>query len=909
MADTKRLNRSIVSPREQISKAVMEKLIPSNYNNVNETGKANTASVPSKLELMPFVRDGMRNNLDAENTFDVLPDMQFVADIVVSSILASKDLVTANVVIESEAEYIPSDLKAEMVKIVFDYFDKRHPLKTYLYDILIDTLYKTGSYAVAIIPETSVDKIINEVAVGNESYERGLQRISAAIKNSAKNGYIGDPNVSKPTANIGLEYYLNQADVVPAESKYTFTIGENGTAGSYIITDDPMAIVLPRLNEIKARSVRSGSAYKAGLESADLNITRLDKSVYKNRSYNHKVIEEIDAAENADRLTVGHPLVQHFPSASVIRVTIPGDVKRDIGALVVLDEFGYPVSEQSLISNPNTAWIFKEADSANLANAALTLGITQGDKDTWTYQRLISSYTELVEAKLITALKNGRYGDNIGIVKPDEVYRIMMARALSKKSTQILYVPAEQFVYFALDYDKHGIGRSLLERNKLLSTIRTAMMVATMQSAVMNAAREVDFNIELDPNDREPDKTIEDTRQKVIEQFAADIPYSGTPDDMMSYIARAGVVFSITGNEHYPSTKISRQTSRADYQLPDTDIVEMFAKQHYRGLLADPDVIMNPESIEFATQIVSKNILNAKRIALTQERISPHITHYVKTYLISDGLLLKELADKVRAYYDISTERELRAENDEGKKENTDATTEGNNDNLDTRKVEVSEEQLKKRKRVNKIVGVFIESLNASLPAPDWSMLNSQMEAFNDRAEALDKMLPHIVTDSMLIGTKYEQNADMLREIIKSYILRNWLRSNDVDKDLQAIVNADNIADTVQMIVADELHYAEAALRIATRLEKRRETLSKNLNVTDSSGNNGGFAQDSSSEEDSDDFGGGGFDDDMDFSDEDTGDEDDSVEDETGTEEETEESADDQDTTDDENDDDSKTLI
>ena len=51
----------------------------------------NKITSPGQHELMPLVRESMQRNLDAENVNEMLPDLDFVADIVVSGILSSKD--------------------------------------------------------------------------------------------------------------------------------------------------------------------------------------------------------------------------------------------------------------------------------------------------------------------------------------------------------------------------------------------------------------------------------------------------------------------------------------------------------------------------------------------------------------------------------------------------------------------------------------------------------------------------------------------------------------------------------------------------------------------------------------------------------------------------------------------------
>ncbi|MGK7530404.1 hypothetical protein, partial [Salmonella enterica] len=57
--------------------------------------------------------------------------------------------------------------------------------------------------------------------------------------------------------------------------------------------------------------------------------------------------------------------------------------------------------------------------------------------------------------------------------------RIMLARHLAKRHTQVIYIPAENLCYFATDFDEDGIGVSITERSYVISTVRMALLFAT----------------------------------------------------------------------------------------------------------------------------------------------------------------------------------------------------------------------------------------------------------------------------------------------------------------------------------------------------------------------------------------------------------------------------------------------
>lgn len=803
-----------LSRADQVSQAVVNKLIrPRHLSNVD--AKRNQARTPSQYELFPIVHDSMERINDADKIFDILPDLQQVAEIAISGILSSKDLVTTIVNYDCDADEIPLELRSALLKKVKDHFETVHPFKEYLHEIMYDVLFKTGSYAVAILPESSIDKLINGNG-GKVAIESLQSKVTGFL---SPYGILGNPNKDY-VQKVGLEAIYAQQELL---SNDNHIVKFNDSLPPMYVTDNPNVLSIHKLREAIAKK-KIASAYNSrsfGIESREGDPTPpnggnanqkpirgfdyKDDDVYKEGVYGLQAVVPIELPENIGRKSVGRPLIQHIPSESVIPVHVPGNMKHHIGYFIMLDETGNPIDRHSLLNN-SIAMNFLSGNGSSkvIQDVALNMGFGatpgNGVGDKWTIQRLRDTYADMVEAKLINALKNGTYGDGVAICRPQEAYQVMMARSLSKRATQMIYIPAEQFCYFALDYNDWGVGRSLLDRNKMLSTVRSAAMFATMSSMTLNACRNLVFNLELDPDDMEPEKTIEDAQHRIMEQFANQIPMRGNPDDIMAYMAKAGIAWSITGNEKYPSTKIEMRDDTPDYKLPDIDVTEALARQHYRGLMVDPDLIMNPQNIEFASQITSKDMINTKRICKTQERLSPLMSHYIKTIIYSDSFLKDELAKIAKDYL--------------------------GSDKNDEKDVE----------RVNRYLTLFVEKLKASLPPPDTSMLNSQSQNFEDYTTALDKWLDAWCSAENLAGTEYAENADAIKALIRNYVVRIWMRKNDIDKDLLDILDTDNIAESIVNMSSDNINVTERLVRFYKRYTSRLDTLAKNEDVVPTDG-------------------------------------------------------------------------
>lgn len=876
-----------------LNNAVLNKLHTPRNQSSRDTNKITS---PGQHELMPLVRESMQRNLDAENVNEMLPDLDFVADIVVSGILSSKDLITIAPIFAANTDKIDMELRAQLTAEVKEFFTTTYPLKNYMREIVNDTLFVTGSWGAAIIPESSVDAIINEGGkIGVENYAEKAKHLFAP------RGIIGDPNTSTDMNGFGFESLAFKPVMGRADNGgYRFTISGN-TEGisddkkitaTFNLTDNIDILKLPKVqNRVnKAAVERTYNSGRFGLERAMNDFEYYDRDVYKSKTFSMKAVEEIKPVESAGRRSIGHPLVQHIPSEAIIPIHTPGTFNSPVGFFIMLDEVGNPISRNSNLYNSTAmSWMMGNPTSQMISDAALGLGM--GDTKDWTMARLQDAFSELVEAKLITALKNGGGSEALNLVRPQQVYQIMLARALAKKGTQILYVPSEQFVYYAMDWTKEGIGRSRLDKGRIISGIRSAILMATMQATVLNATRNVKIDIELAPEDREPEKRIEKVQHLMMEQFANRIPFTGTPDDMLAYIKNAGIEFNITGNDYYPTTKVDVTDNSPDYKVPDKDLDESIAKRQYRQLGADPDLIITPQAIEFATQVTSKDLLTAKRYIQDQLALVPFMSHHIRTYIYSDPVLIDRLAEICEKYYeDLVKQRIAARKAEQAKAEAEAAGLDGEEMGVDTDAPEgnegeedegvVTDDQVgieifsegaptmiegiptggTLKEMVKKILSHFISHLEVSLPAPDTSSLNSQMQVMEEKIQGLDKILENWWADGMFADTELDGQESKIRMLVRSFVITQWLIENDVEPEMLSFLTKEDVGDIVTQLSSNMVDRSKIAMQIFKRFTGKMETLAKQMDM-EGGGDAGGFGGGDDGGFGDGDDGEGGFDD------------------------------------------------
>lgn len=337
----------------QQSEVLLRKLIhPAGRTNTS-TNKL-TADVPSQHELIPIVKENMQRIMDGENVLEILPDLEYVASIVISGIISTKDLMTCKLIFDSLATGINPELHVELTKEIKRFFETSYPIGDDLYEILYDVIARTGSYMLGIIPESSVDRIINEGGqIGVENDGGSLAKAERLRRAMHVRGILGNPSAEdKATPGVGIENFLGRMSA-PKEEVTGFKVPIVGKVSDFskpevpdentpdaavtypqvevdygfTLTDNPDVLKLPQLadaisrrkvkdtyNDLMNSSANYGLESHAeavpfvGLERDESLFTYFDKTAYKQRSYSTKAVEEIRPAETAGRRAVGHPM-------------------------------------------------------------------------------------------------------------------------------------------------------------------------------------------------------------------------------------------------------------------------------------------------------------------------------------------------------------------------------------------------------------------------------------------------------------------------------------------------------------------------------------------------------------------------------------------------------------------------
>jgi len=642
----------------------------------------NTASLEDTFNKLS------RKGSEAKSIKEILPDLALVEEILVSSICNPKDFTDTDIEIKVSLDDVDEQVAADIATKLNEHFTEVYNISEEIPTIIREALFDYGSYTSLILPRPIVENVTGSVnaTAGLESFTRQIQ-----VMNSKP------PSFVKCKANkLGIE-----------------------------VTDNLELLAAP---ELRSKALSNASILHAGLEN-----------MYGDQNKNILSIRPIDASDASEA-----PLVKRIPFDCVIPIHEPSNPRKQLAFYILLDENGYPVSRVTDGDHTEKLKTLSASNDNHLNKIIQELGL--GGNTVSSAKELTNLYHKHINTHLEEALKDGLVGGNVEVADSEEVYNVMFWRALSHKKTKLLYVDKELITYFAFSYTPEGIGESLLERTKLYSSMRSAVLFSNLISSVKNAVGRTNLNITLDEDEQDPVKAV----HMIVSEFSKmqndGLPLGDyhEPTDMIRNLQHSGIQVNVDGGTAFPSTKAEIEDNSRDRVRPDDQMEEQLKKTQYHGMGMPPEVVDQMYQGDFATGIVTSNKLLARRIRIYQKILGSQSTEHVRKYVRWSGKLLKDL-------YEI------------GKKK-------------------VSMEDI--------LLGIEV-----SFPEPDTTKIEAHSEALQKFREFAEIAVDNYLTDEMLSdmfeGDTVPTGIENFREMMISTLVRDWMRSQNILPELDQLLSAE----------------------------------------------------------------------------------------------------------------------
>ncbi|EKD89653.1 MAG: Virion structural protein [uncultured bacterium] len=731
---------------------ILPKLIKSNSTTNIEDDK-NTNNYNINRAAFEAIYNKIRTIKDNnENITKLFPDIELAIQILISSILSPKKMtdIQLNYRLEN-TENISPVLTSQILTLIEDYINKNYDLEEKLPDIIREALFETGAYITAVIPESSVDEVINSDLFNTYSTESFKNSVDNLMHNFTKNINILN---FKETVVKTIEEKSNKEDLI------NYLASEN-----YInITDNFNLFKFNRFkekikNNIISSAIRTNTSVAA--EALD-KLNYIDIFRQKGSTITNKNLEVIKTKDETKRKSLGKPMVIKINTESVIPVFVPGDESNHIGYFILLDENGKPLSDEI---GTSTYRNINEVINNNSSSSSTQLSVSQKAYKNLIYDnskgvdttQIFDAYKDIIEKQLYSTIKNSLYGSDVEIGNRNEIYFIMFARALAEQKTNMVFIPKDLVVYYAFSYTKLGIGKSLLENLSILSSLRAILLFAKIMSFSKSSIDVTKVNISLDPNDPDPEKTIEQVQDSVLKLRQNYFPLGiSNPVDLIDWIQRAGLQFEYDGHPGLPNVKIGFENSNLTHTIPNNELEEDLRKQSILSLGLSPETIDDGFSPEFATSIVNNNILLSKRVMLYQKKLVKFIDKFINMIIINDEDLRFEIKTKLE---------ELMNEISGSLDENDKALYTKDKDNF-----------------YNVFIDRIAENIKVSLPKPENTNLANLSQEYDIYKENLEKILDSIISQEIVsedMAGELTVHIDSVKNTYKHYLLRKWMSENN----------------------------------------------------------------------------------------------------------------------------------
>ncbi len=859
--------------------ATISKLIHDNKRpNIYNAGEENPAISQSNLMTMSnAIRD---RGKDVQNVLELFPDMELAIQILVSSIISPKDLTSVEINFTAPDGLLCASILPILLNKISEHFERTHKIEPLLPDIIRGALAEKGSYPMLVLPESTLDQLINsKSALGTEAFSEHLTTNKTTGLTGLKSvGVLGDPE-AEHKARYGLESLSLSAykgeintDVfgrVSKQPKLTglLTVTDNVlafktasllTAARRAKIDDCYAPITTR-RHYAGEALGTPYGFKKAEDGTPSHLSRdaMRDLVYKRQGSQSKAFLKLTTPDSLTRDTVGNPLVMKLPAESVIPITVPGDSRHHVAYLVLVDEEGYPINSisnkssmddlQSRLNNAQSTSMgsfLMNKVSQSMQGGCKELGLDQATK----------VYSEIVEKDLLDRLRNGLHGSNVQIAPSDDVYRIMLARALSNMNTQLVYVPVSLMTYFAFKYYDSGVGKSLLDDSAVLSSLRAMSMLSRTMAQVRNAIGKIDVNVKLDPRDPDPIKAIEKVQDTIARANAGSFPVGlQTAADIVDWMAKAGWRIKPTNHPGLPDMEIGYENVEMRFPVPDTELDEDMRKRHIQSTGLNPETVDASNGSDFATTIVTNNALLNKRVKQYQEILLPLLSQHCRQYAKYSGGLTSNLRKVLKDnWQDLETGVMAALDGD--------AVLQISED----KQVNVRELMNQDQEYViDLVIEELINSFEVTLPSPDSNNLRVKIDQLKEYEELLDATLEYRISAKFLTDTtagELSGQMDNVKEMVKAYYMRAYMDEQSIAPELQDLTVIDKSSNPTARLLTDIAEHNNDMLRAVLTLLGKTVPIAKAADK-DLTNITGGDELDSSSTDYSSDSGDTGGDD------------------------------------------------
>ena len=713
----------------------------------------------------------IRNNEDITQLF---PDVELSIQILTSSILAPNDMLTPTIKFVKPDLNIGTEVNDLLATEISTFLDKEYELVEKLPTMVREALFTKGSYIEAILPEASVDEIINsDLYVSSENMEEYINGVEG----------IGLLDKEVSTESIDLKEYIND-NTIKGEVSVDLSLEDLDIT----VTDDYKLLVTP-IAYAKDIDNKIDNKLNLGIESLDISNedqTLLD-NLFRTPNYQDEPYIEVKTTDETMRKSIGKPLIMKLPTEAVIPVHSVNDATNHLGYFILLDENGSPVKTdfKHMDDDQVNNLIAKKDTKLNIINKAKKAlqGITKRDP---VVKDMKNIYNVIIENSLKKKLMKGSYNGVATISDAEDVYETMFLRGLEGKRTRLLYIPKQMLEYFAFDYRENGTGRSMLEKVSMLFSIRSILLFTRLMANIKNSVTTTEITAKLDDDDMHPEVTMEQIISETMKTRQTQLPIGVTKiDDLVDWSHKVGFKYNFK-HPRLPDIDIDVNDTNTSKVVPDDELDDMIQEHIIMSFGLTTELVRSGYDPDFATTVVAKNILLAKRVIVLQNKFTKHLSSYIRKLIINDP----RLYEKIESIFENNLPAiKKRLKNVEGiNKIKSDSVL------------------------VDYLTRTYVHDVKVSLPKPEVTESTNMKDLFDEYVSSLDDYLDIILSSEALpdelLGDMSDK-VDNIKTIMKTILVKKWMTDNGYMPEISQFLTRDEDGKPVFNLLEEYAEYSK----------------------------------------------------------------------------------------------------
>ncbi len=787
--------------RSIVNKGIRDIHRPSHL--VRDGGFQNTEAI-AQLALQRAGFTGSDIN-DYKAIMDMLPDIRRVCSLLVDGILSPNDATPSPLHYTIDPGKFPDkDVVGKLVDLITDYFRNVHKIDSKLKPMLEDILFKRGSRPFFILPEASLDRLINpngEEVVSMESasraFDNAMTGFSLVYDNDYIHKYVEAFKQHKRNTKEKPAALVTSLESIKPSRRTTATFNEFGLRidGNYQSVLKPK--LMGRLTRMAlSRKLINGGMPSLGLESlqgeGEDYMADIVNALNRDRHYMADHIKTVTPLSKLDKPTVGHAIEFALTSESVIPIHVPGQPDEHVAYFVLLDEDANPISmtggDTAYESLQRRTEITPNALSSVLSESYLATygGSSREDQERNANTREMEyMYAEVVSNYLAQSLKDADIRE-VQISRPGDVYKMLLKRSLQQQNTRLLFVPASMMVYMAFQFNDQGIGEPLLENVRIPAALRAILNFAHVNGEIRNSIAHTRLNIELDELDPEPEVTVNEIMQQFISMRGGSMVFGSRPSDIVNQLNQASIEVAVSGNERYDQTRVDVEEVSRQVNTPTMELDDRLKDMIYSGLGGiPPELVDRSMDVDFAAEYIGAHNQLIKLAMSYQTPFCEFLAEYCRKIILNSSILMRDA---------ISIVKEAR----------------GDKNGFGDEFADMSDAA---------IVAFLLERLQTELPKPQGVSLEAQMTALNEYINAvetvIDRYLSNDVIGNLAGGDIMQSHLDEIRDALLSSLIRDFISINGILPEVAELFQSTDEEDIERRVMYHKDFYDNIRRNIA----------------------------------------------------------------------------------------------